>query len=139
MATFDSREYEFSDITTVLGNRDVTGIRGIKYTEKIEREALHAKGKYAHSIQSGNVTVEGELEVLQSELEALIKAGNGSILNLKGLNCITTYGDPSLGDLPTTDAVEGIYFLESTKEMKQGDKFMPVKLPFVALRVRHQI
>lgn len=136
---FDSRQYEYADMTAVLGGRDVTGITSNKYSEKIEREPFFAKGRHAHSIQSGNVTVEGELGVSQSELEALIAAGNGSILNLKGLNLVTTYGDPTLGDTLITDIVEGIHFTESVKEFKQGDKFMEVKLPYVALRVRHQV
>lgn len=100
---FDSREYEWSDITLILGKRDVTGIRGVKYTEKIEREALFAKGRHAHSIQSGNVSVEGEITVLQSELEALTKAGKGSILNLKGLTGIVSYGDIENGDAVITE------------------------------------
>lgn len=136
---FDSREYEYADLTLIIANRDVTGFRGIKYSEKIEREALHAKGRYAHSIQSGNVTVEGEITVLQSELEALIVAGKGSILRLKNLTAGITYGNASEGDAVITDHVEGIYFTESPKELKQGDKFMEVSLPFVAMRIRHQV
>ena len=29
---FNSREYEWSDVTVVLAGRDVTGIRGISYS-----------------------------------------------------------------------------------------------------------
>lgn len=136
---FDSRQYEWADITLILGGRDITGIRSIKYTEKIEREPLHAKGRYPHSIQSGNVTIEGEIGCLQSELEALILAGNGSILKLKGLQATTSYGNPSNGDPMITDNIIGLYFTESTKEMKQGDKHMEVKLPFVAVMVQNQV
>lgn len=136
---FDSREYEWADLTLVLGGRDLTGIRGIKYSEKIEREPLFAKGRHAHSIQSGNQTVEGEVTVLQSEMEALIKAGRGSLLSLKGMDAIVTYGDATAGDAVITDRVENIYFTESSKELKQGDKNMEVTLPFVATRVRHQV
>lgn len=136
---FDSREYEWADLTLVLGGRDLTGIRAIKYTEKIEREPLFAKGRHAHSIQSGNVTVEGEITCLQSEHEALIKSGKGSILNLKGLDGIVNYGDAAAGDAVITDRIESIHFTESSKELKQGDKNMETTLPFVALRVRHQV
>jgi hypothetical protein len=132
---FDSREYEWADLTLILGGRDVTGFRGIKYSEKIEREALHAKGRYPHSIQSGNVTVEGEITVLQSELEALIKAGKGSLLRLKNLIAIVNYGNPQEGDALVTNTIGGIYFTESPKELKQGDKFMEVTLPFMAVRL----
>ncbi len=136
---FDTREYEWADVTLMLGGRDVTGIRGIKYSEKIEREPLYAKGRLPHSIQSGNISYEGEITLLQSELEALIKAGKGSILRLKGLTATVCYGDPVNGDAVTTDSVGGIYFTESPKEIKQGDKNMEVTLPFVALRVIQQV
>lgn len=136
---FDTREYEWADVALNLGGRDVTGIRGIKYSDKMEREPLYAKGRYPHSMQTGNASYEGEITLLQSELEALVKAGKGSIHNLKGLTAIVSYGDLANGDAIITDAVEGIYFSDSTKELKQGDKMMEITLPFVALRVRNQI
>ncbi len=134
----DSRQYEFADITLVIGRRDITGIRGIKYSEKIEREALHAKGRYPHSIQSGNVTYEGEVTCLQSELELLIAEGQGSILNII-TDALVSYGNPSNGDTLITDKLVHIMFTESAKEMKQGDKNMEVTLPFIALRLEHQV
>lgn len=136
---FDSRQYEWADLSLNLGGRDITGIRAVKYSEKIEREALYAKGRYPHSVQSGNVAYEGEITILQSELEALIKAGNGSVLNLRGLTGTFSYGDLANGATLTTDQMIGIHFTESAKELKQGDKNMEVKLPFIATRLDHQI
>lgn len=135
---FNSREYEWGDFTLILGGRDLTGIRGIKYTEKVEREALYAKGRDAHSIQTGNSAIEGEISVLQSEYEALVIAGGGSIMGLS-LDALASYGNPSTGDTIITDKVVGIRFTEFSKELKQGDKFMEMKLPFIALRVKPQV
>lgn len=136
---FDTRQYEWSDVSLNLGGRDVTGIRGVKYSEKIEREPLFAKGRYPHSVQSGNVTIDGEITVLQGELEALIKAGGGSLLNLKGLTCSISYGDLADGNTLITDVLTGVYFTESPKELKQGDKQMEIILPFIATRLDHQV
>lgn len=135
---FNSKEYEWADMALLMGGRDVTGIRGIKYSEKIEREAIYAKGRYPHSIQSGNVAYEGEITLLQSEYEALVKAGKGSVLNLT-LNAVVSYGNPLNGDAMTTDMVENLRFTEAAKELKQGDKNMEVTLPFIALRVKNQV
>lgn len=134
---FNSRQYEWADLSLVLGGRDITGIRGVKYTEKAEKEALFAKGRYAHSIQTGNIAVEGEITMLQSEYEALVAAGNGSVLGLS-LDGIFAYGNPAAGDALITDRVVGISFTEAPKELKQGDKFMEITLPFVALSVKNQ-
>lgn len=133
---FNSRQYEWADVTLVLGGRDITGIRGVKYSEKAEKEALFAKGRHAHSIQTGNVSVEGEITVLQSELIALEIAGGGSILGLS-LDAVVAYGNPSAGDMLSTDRIVGISFTEAAKELKQGDKNMEISLPFIALRVKN--
>jgi hypothetical protein len=133
---FNSRQYGWQDITLVLGGRDVTGIRAIKYTEKVEREAIYGKGKNPHSIQTGNASYDGEISVLQSEYEALVLAGNGSIMGLS-LNAIVSYGSIESGSI-ITDRIIGIHFTEAAKEMKQGDKFMEMKLPFICIDVQHQ-
>lgn len=135
--TINNREYEYADMQLLLNGTDIAGIRGIKYGESIERDVLYAKGRHGHSIQSGNVKVEGEITVTQTELESLIAAGGGSLLNLKGLVAIVSYGDgTSISQV--NDRIEGIAFTKSEKELKQGDKQMEVKLPFIALRIYNQ-
>lgn len=135
---FNSRQYEWSDITVFAGNRDVTGIRSIKYVVKQEKELLHAKGNNPMSIQKGNITNEGELGLLQSELEALSVAGGGSILNLE-LLVVVSYGNPSKGDMVKTDNLVGVQFTEEPRDLKQGDKFMEVTLPFIFLKKEPKI
>lgn len=130
----DTRQYEWADITVIAGGVDITGVRGIKYMEKIEREAIYAKGRKPYSIQSGNISYEGELTMLQSELSALVKAGGGSILSLL-VDCEFNYGNPSNGDDLSTDRMEGIRFTQSEKELKQGDPFMEVTVPFIAINL----
>jgi len=135
---FNSRQYEFADITVIMAGRDVTGIRGVSYTSKIEREHLHGKGRYPMSIQSGNVTYEGSVTVVQSELEGLQKAGKGSLFNLN-VDIVVAYGNPSNGDPITTDVIKGVRFTEEKKESKQGDKFMEIEIPFLAIRILNNI
>jgi hypothetical protein len=132
---FNSRQYEWSDLAIILGGRDLIGIRGVKYVEKAEKEAFYAKGRYPHSIQTGNISIEGEITVTQSELIALQKAGNGSILGLN-LDGVFAYGNPSEGTPMETDTITGISFTEAPKELKQGDKFMECVLPFMAIKVK---
>lgn len=132
---FNTRQYEWADVTLILGGKDITGIRGVKYSEKIEREAVYGKGRNPLAIQSGNIAIEGELTMLQSEYEALVAAGNGSILSLS-LDCEISYGNPPNPIL--SDRIVGLRFTEAAKELKQGDKFMEITLPFIALQVDNQ-
>ena len=99
----NGREYEFADITLIMGGRDVTGIRGIKYGEKQEKELLYGKGNRPLSVQKGNVSNEGELTVTQSEVESMkalarIQTGRSSLLGLN-LNAVVCYGNPSQGEV----------------------------------------
>lgn len=135
---FNSRQYEFADVTVYMGNRDVTGLRAIKYASKQEKELLHGKGNKPMSIQKGNKTYEGEIGLLQSELEALEVAGGGSILDLE-LTIVVNYGNPSKGDMIKTDVLTGVQFTEESRELKQGDKFMEVTLPFIFLEKQPKI
>jgi hypothetical protein len=135
---FNSREYEWADITVIVGGRDITGIRGIKYSEKIEREAIYGKGKYPQSIQSGNITSEGEFTMLQSDYNAMEIAAGGSILSTS-VDALVSFGNPLEGNFMKTDAIDGIRFTEAPTEMKQGDKFGEVTVPFICLRIRKNI
>lgn len=134
---FDSRQYEFADLTLALGGRVITGFRGIKYSSKQEKELVYGKGNQPQSIQKGNISHEGEIILLQSELETLRLAGRGSVLGLR-LDAVVIYGDPANGDVLVTDKIRGIEFTEDPKELKQGDKFMEVTLPFICLRIENQ-
>ncbi len=135
---FNSREYEWADLTLILGGKDITEIRAVKYTEKIEREAVYAKGRNPHSIQSGNIAYEGEITMLRSGYEKLVKAGKGSVLAL-AMDGLFSYGNPADGDALLSDRASGIRFAEAAKEFKQGDKFQEITLPFICLNIKNQV
>ena len=62
----NGREYEWADLTVIAGGSDMIEMRGISWTRKIEREGVFAKGRKANAIQSGNISVDGELTLLKS-------------------------------------------------------------------------
>ena len=137
--TYNSEEYGWKDLTVEMGGRIITGIRGIKYSTKQEKEVIYAKGNSPHSIQRGNKSHEGSIKLLQSELEALTEAATGGdILNLT-VTINVSYGNPGNGDAIKNDSVRGVQFTESTKEMNQGDKFMEIELPFIALDIKRNV
>ena len=131
---FNTREYEWSDVTVVLAGRDITGLRGISYSSAQEKEALYAKGNQPHGIQSGNKSYSGSIRLLQSELIALQQAAGGDVLDISA-DIVVPYGNPSKGDVIHTDLVRGMQFTESPKSLNQNDKFMEIELPFIALDI----
>ena len=131
---FDTREYEWADVTVVMAGRDVTGIRGVSYTASQEKEALYAKGNKPHGIQRGNKSYEGSIRILQSELDALSAAAGGDVLDVS-FNILVSYGNPSKGDVIKTDLLSGVEITSVPKGLNQNDKFMEIELPLVMLDV----
>ena len=131
---FDTREYEWADVTVVMAGRDVTGIRGVSYNDYQEKEALYAKGNKPHGIQHGNKSYAGSVRILQSELEALTAAAGGDVLDAR-FDIIVAYGNPSRGDIVKTDLIRSAEITSVPKGLNQNDKFMEIELPLVALDI----
>ena len=131
---FNSKEYEWADVTVVMAGRDGTGIRGVSYTPSQEKEALYAKGNKPHGIQRGNKSYEGTIRILQSELDALNAAAGGDVLDVS-FNIVVAYGNPSRGDVIRTDLLSGVEITSVPKGLNQNDKFMEIELPLIMLDV----
>ncbi len=139
--TFSTKQYAWSSVKVFLFGRLLTGLRGVEYSVKKEKEPVHGAGDEPLAIQSGNKTYEGNLIILQSELEAMIKAaklaGYSDITDIPGFDVQVSYGN--IGEAPTTDSLIGVEFTEETKTLKQGDNLMVVTLPIVFLRKKSQV
>lgn len=135
MFAINGREYEWADITVIFGGRDLTGIRSVKIKQKRETEEIYGKGRNPVSIQSGNNSYEGEIEILQSDYLALETAAGGNILNAV-VDILVVYGNPLNGDVMKTKKIVGVKIHEAELAAKQGDKFMPITLPFKALGIK---
>lgn len=132
---FNSQEYSWAQVTVVLLGRPLTGIQGVKYKTTQEKTPIYGRGDKPVAIQRGNKSYEGEIKVLQSELEALTKAaGAGNdIQDLEGFDITIAY--VSKTGVIVTDVVKGAEFTEVDKGIDQGATNMEITLPFIALDV----
>lgn len=134
---FDSQQFAFRDIRVVLLGREVVGFQGVKYKVKQEKEFLYGRGSKPLAVQSGNESVEGSLTFLQSELEALVAAVKTidptKKLTQVSFDVVVTYGNSTDA---STDILLGCQITEYEKGMAQGDKYMKIELPFMALDVK---
>lgn len=140
MYQINGREYEWADISLIVGGVTISGFRKISYKKTREKEAMYAKGRKAHSIQSGNEAATGTIDFTQSQYEALELATDGDVLSAK-LDIVVAYGaelnSTSSGSTAiSTDYIEGAEFTEWEKGMSQGDKFMNISVPFLALDIK---
>jgi hypothetical protein len=134
----NTREYEWADVTVIAGGRDLLSIRGVKISRKIEREAIYAKGRNPHSIQSGNKLYSGSLWIMKSDLDAMDEAAGGDALDLS-FDILAAFGNPSAGDAIKVKRASGARITDIDEELKQGDKFMEIELPFVCLNVKNEV
>lgn len=128
----NTREYEWSDVSVTMAGRKITGLRGVKYSAKQEKELLYAKGNKPHSIQRGNKDYSGEITLLQSEYEALKAAAKGDVLDIT-FDMVVSVGNQSKGDVITTEILVNCEITEDNTEWKQNDKFQEKVLPFIYL------
>ena len=128
----NSREYEWSDVSVVMAGRNITGLRGVKYSSKQEKELLYAKGNKPHTIQRGNKNYSGEITLLQSEYEALKAAAKGDVLDIT-FDMVVAVGNPSKGDVITTEILVNCEITEDNTNWTQNDKFQEKVLPFIYL------
>lgn len=130
----NGREYEWADTCLNIGGIEIKGFRKITYKEAMEKEALHAKGRKPRSIQRGNLSYTGSITLTQSEIRTLkAAAGSRSLLNVK-TDIIVAYV-PDDSPLIEVDTIIGVEFTDLEKGLSQGDKFMEVELPFLALDI----
>ena len=140
MGKFNSKEYAWIDVNVVMLGKPVTGLRGIEYKSKRQKEALYATGKKARGIQLGKKEYEGTITVLQSELiamQATAKAkGYDDITDLE-FDIIVSYIPE--GGVVQTDKVVNASITEAPNSIKVDDLYSEHALPFIACDVEYNV
>ena len=139
MASFNTKEFSWIDVNVVLLGKPVTGLRGIEYKSKRQKEALFATGKKARGIQQGKKEYEGTITVLQSELiamQAAKQSGYDDITDLE-FDIIVSYLSES--GVVQTDKVVNASVTEAPNSIKEGDLYSEHALPFIACDVEYNV
>lgn len=133
---FNSNDYGWKNISVGVNGTLIESIQGASWKEKVDSAPVYGKGNKPRGIQDGNYSYEGQLTLLQSDFRAILKAsGNKGLKGLRDMVIDVAYED-DLGGLMTTSCV-GVRITEIGEESKQGDKEIPVTLPFIALDEIH--
>jgi hypothetical protein len=141
MSEFNTKEFAWHNTEVSYLGRKITGIRGVKYKTSKDKEAMYARGNKPHSIQHGNKSYEGEVKLLQSEIEALNKAakdrGYDDLTDIS-INIAVAYVPKNLTESAkiSTRKIIGVDITEYEEGMEQGDKFAEISLPFLALDIK---
>jgi hypothetical protein len=122
--------FSWEEYRLFMGGRFVTGVRGFKYKTSRTVEDIYAEGNEPVDVGFGNKTYEGEIKVLQSELNAIVLAGGGDIYALPPFTIVHSFV-PKGGRIgkPVTVTMKDCYFKECEEAMEQGATFMEITLP----------
>lgn len=138
----NGKEYAWADTSVVISGKTtpVIGIREINYGTQQQHEHLHAAGRDPYSVTSGNKTYQGNLILLQSEVEALQKAmpAGKDITDARDIQITVAYLPDGEGQI-VTDQIKGVRFEEVQKGMASGDGHMEVNIPFKALKINYNV
>lgn len=131
---FNSKEYAWHNVEIAMHGRILTRVRGVKYSVKNDKEAVHGRGANPFAIQSGNKTYEGELILLQSELEALQRELGESedVTDIPCFDIVVAYR-PHNGGAVVSHILKSAEFTEDNRDIGQGDKFQELTIPILFL------
>ena len=130
----NSEQYSYNDISIILGGRVLNQATGIEVEFGYEHEIVRGKGGKAQAINQKNHEVGGTVSMLQSEFEAII--------NTYGENYQKQYFDvvwhfsPDGGTEHRTHLIKGLKLGKVKMGLKQGDAFMTIDVPFMALDIK---
>ena len=140
MASFNSADVAWANISVVIAGRPVVGIRGVRYKKTQEKELLYAAGNAPLGIQHGNIAYEGEIKLLKTEYDVLkdtAKQQNTDLLSLTG-DIVITYTRTGVNAV-RTDRIKNFEFKEFEKSMEQNAKFMEITLPIIFLNLEENV
>lgn len=137
MSDFNSKQFEWSDVSVGIGGKIIEGCSSVKYTKKRVKEALMGRGSKPHAIQRGNHEYEGELVLWQSEYTALENATtDGDILNAEF--DITVAYTPADGGATKIQTLKSAQVKEAQEGLSQGDTHGQITLPIIFRDIKLQ-
>ncbi len=82
--------------------------------------------------------MKGELGLTQAAYEKMVELGGGTVLSIV-VDVLVAYGNPSRGDAIMHKRIrKPSDFTEAENAWSQGDKFIDITLPFIALGVNNR-
>jgi hypothetical protein len=139
MPLVNGQEWEYGDIKVSVLGLNCTGLRGITYKKKQNKEAVGGQGNNPKAVQRGEKSYDGSLTLLKSDVDLLDAAaqdaGFEDLVDVPG-NLITitaSYQKDGAAVALNVDVIKNVEFLEAEDGMKKGDMFKEITLPFIAL------
>lgn len=121
----------------VSGN-EILGITEVKYRDKTEKELLFGAGSKALGVGVGNESYEGSIKLYRYEIDRILAGITTGDKKLTALatQTLTVVAKFDGSSSFTTDVIL-FQFMESGKDLKQGDKMDVVELPLLVVDIQY--
>lgn len=117
----------WNQVQLVLFGRTVEGIASLSYDDNVEKETIMGGGKYPIGTGEGNYKAKMELELYAEEVHAILRSAPAGtrLQDIPATDVPVLY---EFKDRIDKDVIRGFEFTGVTKEVKQGDKVIKVKV-----------
>lgn len=117
----------WNQVQFVLFGRTVEGISELSYNDEVEKEAVMGAGAMPVGTGQGNYKAECSITLLAEEFNGLIASlpANTRIQDIPPTDVSVLYMQ---GDKVVKDMIRNFEFTGATKEVKQGDKSIAMKM-----------
>lgn len=134
----NGKPVEWADLSvSIAGVKIDSRLKGLTVEVSQDKEPVHAGSNNPIAINRGNKTYSGTLVVLEAVLNALdlaVKAAQGQDLLDASFDIVGSVRMQGVRGLKQL-IIKGAEFRSFNWGMMQGDKQMPITLPFVALEM----
>lgn len=125
--------YDWANISFIIGGVPVTGITKISYNRKQKKENNYGAGPYPVSRGYGNVEYDASIELYLDEWKRIIAASpNRDPLQLPPFDIPVVYGN---GLDVTTDTLRSVEFMEDPFSGNQNDTKLMVTIPLLVAQI----
>lgn len=135
------KEYSWARVQAILPGKTipVQGITEFTYSEKQDKEFIHAAGNLPVALGEGKRSFSGKIKILQSEFEAMVRAiaGNEAPTQLQPFNLTFAYAGED--NIVVVDQCVYCVFTEWQKGMKAGDTHQEIEMPFICAQIKLNI
>lgn len=135
----DTDQYDWSSITLRLNGVKVTTLQSVSVTKEVNKVPIYNMGRHYVDVLTGNVIYNGNLTILQSDLNPLLQID--SQLIEADIDMITGLPFVIGLTLEKNDKIEyynieNVHFTSWDLTFNQGDNSGIVTLPFIASTIK---
>ena len=130
----NGRAYDWASVKIIIMGVAIAGITAVKYEDEQEMENNYGIGKYPVSRGQGLYKASASITLHSDEVIALTKSvTSGRLQDIPPFDINVSYIGENNSII--TDIIKNVQFLKNQRDVKMGDKVIPVELPLIVSHI----